>query len=274
MNATLTVLVDNNVSCDGLQAEHGLAMLLRYGERSLLLDAAQNGETLAHNAAALGAALERVDAVVLSHGHYDHTGGLDAVLRRRGPVDVYAHPDAFARRWANKPGRPMKDISCPHQFGKLCNSGARFHPVTAPERLDGGVLLSGPIGGPAWGSEGFAVSRADEMVRDGFRDELFVLVRGENGWAVITGCCHRGLANTLHSAEFLSHSEPIRTIIGGLHLRGADAVELQSVVELLEAKGRPDVHPLHCTGEDSVAYLRRQLGECIHTAAAGSRIEL
>jgi len=271
MAVELLVLVDNHAGSEDLLAEHGLAVVLSAGGRQILFDASASGQTVCHNAERLGVDLGAIDAAIISHGHYDHTGGLDAVVARRPGLPIYAHPGAFSRRWSGHSGQPMRDISCPHTVEKLCDRGAVFHAVRAPEMLAEWLVLSGPVGGPPPPRQPFVVRKADEIVVDAFEDELFCLLRGESGWVVLTGCCHRGLANTLRAARFLAHDEPIAAVIGGLHLGDAADAELEQVVGLLDRYGRPTVYTCHCTGERAAAFLAERLGEKVQPVQAGWR---
>lgn len=272
MSVELVILVDDSAASDGLRAEHGLSILLSGPRRKLLFDAGPSEEALLVNAAALDVDLDDVDTVVVSHGHRDHTGGLAALVQRRPGLKVYVHSGAFDRRWSDEPGQPLKDISCPHSIEKLYQSGAEFHSVTHAERLASWLLISGPIGGPKHGRDVFVVRKAGEMVVDGFEDEVFLLVRGEQGWAVVTACCHRGLRNTLRTARFLARGEPLVALIGGLHLQRAGRDELEQTVDLFRQHELQHLYPCHCTGEQAVGFLRQCLPGLVHPLSAGSRV--
>jgi len=274
MATELVILVDNRAVTADLVTEHGLAILIRGPGGKVLFDAGLTAHALLRNAEVLGVEVSSIDAAVVSHGHYDHTGGLAAVAERRRGLKLYAHPGVFARRWAEKPGQTLRDVSCPHSLARLIRAGATFCPTEAPQMVEGWLLLSGPIGGPKGAEEDFIIRKGDQMLIDGFEDEMFCMVRGKSGWAVITGCCHRGLKNTLRSAKFLAHDEPIAAIVGGLHLRSTPQAGMQGIVELLKAFGEPAVHACHCTGDAAAAYLAERLPGKVHPVGAGSRIEV
>jgi 7,8-dihydropterin-6-yl-methyl-4-(beta-D-ribofuranosyl)aminobenzene 5'-phosphate synthase len=274
VNVELVILVDDTARSDALRAEHGLSILISGPRRKALFDAAATAETLLANAEQLGVDLAEVDTVVISHGHYDHTGGLAAAVKRRPGLKVYVHAGAFNRRWADEPGKPLRDISCPHSIERLYQSGAVFHSVTAPERLEEWLVVSGPIGGPKHGPDTFVVRKGGEMVVDGFEDEMYALVRGRKGWTAVTGCCHRGLKNMLRSARFLARGRPLVGLIGGLHLYRAGEEEIQRTAELIRRFGIQEVYPCHCTGAEAVRRLEEALPGQVHPLAAGSRVAL
>ncbi len=272
MSVEVRILVDNTAARDGLRGEHGLSMLISGPGKTVLFDAGAAGETLRTNAEKLGIDLSGLDTAVISHGHYDHTGGLVHVVQQCPGLNVYGSSGAFSRRWSDHPGRPLKDVSCPHSIEQLCGLGAVFHSVTHPEMLADWLVISGPIGGPKHGREVFVVRKAGEMVVDGFEDELCLLVRGHDGWIVLTGCCHRGLRNTLRTARFLVHDEPLTAIVGGLHLRSARPHELDEAVSLVDEYDVRNLYPCHCTGDAATEHLSRELPGRVHPLSAGSRV--
>ena len=274
MSVEILILVDNVASGEALRAEHGLSLMVSGPARRVLFDAGATPETLLANAKALGVDLSILDEAVISHGHYDHTGGLAEVVRLRPGLKVYVHAGAFNRRWSDKPGKPLRDISCPHSIERLYQSGAVFHSVAHPERLAGWLVVSGPIDGPRCGREAFVVRKGGEMVADGFEDEIFLLAKGERGWVVVTGCCHRGLENTLRAAKSLARNQPVVAVVGGLHLRNASGSELAETVDLLDRQGIEDVYPCHCTGDKATAFLAEKLPGHVHPVSVGSRIVL
>jgi 7,8-dihydropterin-6-yl-methyl-4-(beta-D-ribofuranosyl)aminobenzene 5'-phosphate synthase len=272
MSVEFVIVVDSAPGVEAVKAEHGLSVLVSGPGRKVLFDAGATGETLLANAEALGLDMASLDAVVISHGHCSHTGGLPAVAQLRAGLKVYAHRGAFSRRWSNQPGQPLQDVSCPHSIERLCQSGAVFHPVTNAEQLEKWLVISGPIGGPKHGRDVFVVRKGGEIVVDGFEDELCLLARGDGGWAVLTGCCHRGLKNTLRTARFLTRGEPLAALVGGLHLGKASPQEVEETADLLRQYELRDVYPCHCTGAAAVELLHQKLPGQVHPLGIGSRV--
>ena len=152
--------------------------------------------------------------------------------------------------------------------------GLEIVPVADPMRLHEELILSGPIGGPPGRDDRFVIRRQDDLVADPFADELFVMARGQAGWTVLTGCCHRGLVNTLRLAKYLAHQEPIAAVVGGLHLRQADAAELTAIAEALDKLGQPALHPGHCTGSAAIQHFRDHYGGKCEPLRAGMRLRI
>ena len=271
MSADLTIIVENTAE-DGLVAEHGLAVHIAADGRSFMLDASATPEALAANAAALSLDLAAVEGVIISHGHLDHTGGLPALLAARKGLQVYANPAAFARRWSARPDGPMHEIGWRSSPEILASHGVRFCPVETPHVLTDGLLISGPVGGPQPDLDRFVVQVGEELKADTFADELFVMARGADGWVVLTGCCHRGLKNTLHRAAFLARGEPICAVIGGFHLGRALPDQLADAGDALLAVDPKGVYPCHCTGKLGWEYLADKLPGKVHHVGAGTRL--
>ena len=265
-------MVENTAVDDGLAFEHGLSVHISTGEGEYLLDAASTPEALAANADALGLALSRLAGVVISHGHPDHTGGLPAALAARPGVQVFAHPRAFDRRWTNRPGRPRRQICWESGRADIAAAGAVFRAVRPPARLPGGIIVVSPAAGPQPALDHFLRETPGGPVEDTFADELFVMVPGEAGWVVVTGCCHRGLPHTLAAASEVSEGRPIRAVLGGFHLGQAPQAELHAAVAAIRAAGVGQVHPCHCTGQLGTDWLGEQLGDAVRPVGGGTKL--
>ena len=267
LSMRLTVLVENTSRRPDTVAEHGFAAYVETERGVILFDTGTTAEALAANARALGADLTRVTAIVLSHGHYDHTGGLSAALAAAPEAAVYFHWRCTAERWAQRFGF-RKSIGMPPP-SRLALDGARREPVAGPLLLPEGVMLSGPIPGPpAPAQAGFLVASDAGRQSDGFADETFLLARAPSGWVLLTGCCHRGLPNTLAHARRLSGGEPIHTVLGGFHLKRLPHRHLDAAISALEESGTREILAGHCTGEKAVVYLSA------HSAARVERLRV
>ena len=274
MSVELTILLDGP-SDPSAPADEGLSILVRGPGRTMLFDCGASAEALASSAEKFGPGASGLDGVILSHGHCDHTGGLAALASSLPQgTEVFVHAGAFSRRWADEPGSSLKELSCPHTAARLAGAGFRLHWVREPERIADWLILSGPIGGSLADEKSYVVRKGEELVVDNFEDEIFVLLRGQGGWVVLTGCCHRGLRNTLRCARFLAHEEPLLAIVGGLHLEDASQDRLDDAIEMFRQAPGMRIYPCHCTGQDVTEYLRAHLPEQVHPVGAGSKITL
>src|SRR5512136_2899936 len=143
MKYRITILCDNSVGVlSGTLGEHGFAALVEWQGGSLLFDTGQ-GETLLHNALRMNRDLHRVETVVLSHGHYDHTGGLLPLLRNCGGKDIFAHPAVFARRYRVKDSGESVPVGIPYEEAFLRGIGGRFSLGERFREIGPGIFLTG-----------------------------------------------------------------------------------------------------------------------------------
>ncbi|HUW58758.1 MAG TPA: MBL fold metallo-hydrolase [Planctomycetota bacterium] len=250
----ILVLVDNVSTRKDLRSEHGFSALLETDRGRLLFDVGSSGDAVLANAAVLGVDLTEVDAIALSHGHYDHTGGLAKVLEEAPRATLYVHPETAAKRWGSRLGF-RKSIGVSQ---RVLRAAERRKPVlvTAPTALPMGVTLSGTIPGPASpGEKGFTAEIAGVRGVDRFVDEMFVLAETPAGVVLVTGCCHRGLVNTLNHARTMTAGRDVVTVVGGLHMGKLTHTELDAAIAALQSAGTAQLIAGHCTGKDAVAYL-------------------
>jgi len=268
----LTVLIENTSHRGALVAEHGLALLLKTERGAVRFDAGATPAVLAANAAVLGTDLARMSAVVLSHGHYDHTGGLPAVLAAAPSARAYYHWRCAVPRWGRR-WWVRKPVGMPAESRRALESAAR-EPVASPVLLPEGVILGGPIPGPAAPAQkGFLADTQSGPRPDTFEDEMLALVRTVPGWVLVTGCCHRGVENTLAHAMTLTGGEPLHAIVGGLHLEDFRPRGLEPVVAALRGAGVREVLCGHCTGEAAQEYLAGHLQSRVQPIHVGFRYE-
>jgi 7,8-dihydropterin-6-yl-methyl-4-(beta-D-ribofuranosyl)aminobenzene 5'-phosphate synthase len=274
----ITCLVDNAVQLSsGLWGEHGLAYLIETGGQRVLFDTGQSGTVLLHNLKLLGIDPSSVDALAFSHAHYDHTGGLPALLGQLRPgIPLYANADLFRERFAQGDGAPRR-IGLPVSQGELADR-LTLRLSAEPQEIVPGVWTTGAITDrPEFEGRGRGLLMADagELVTDAYRDDMALVLQAGDRVALLCGCCHAGLLNTLaHVARHFP--QPVTLIAGGLHLAGVTEQDLARTGEVLAAlPALQRIHPGHCTGEGAILALAHALGPAlVRFGVAGTVIEL
>jgi 7,8-dihydropterin-6-yl-methyl-4-(beta-D-ribofuranosyl)aminobenzene 5'-phosphate synthase len=243
----------------GLRAEHGFSVLVtvRNGTASsaLLFDTGVSPDALAVNAGRLGINVGDLQGVVLSHGHFDHTGGLDglALLRGRSGLPLTVHPAVWTRRRLELPGG--RDLELPTlSRGALEREGFEVIERAQPSLLCGGILITGEVDRVTEFEHGMPAHRAwdghrwlhDPTVIDD--QALVISVRGR-GLVVITGCGHAGVVNIIRQAMRLTGVHRLLAVIGGFHLSGpAFEPVIEPTVAALTELAPELIAPGHCTG--------------------------
>jgi 7,8-dihydropterin-6-yl-methyl-4-(beta-D-ribofuranosyl)aminobenzene 5'-phosphate synthase len=213
---------------------------------------------IASNAEALGIDLSAVDTVALSHGHYDHVGGLADVLRRTaGPVTVYGHPAAFQPKYRRYPDG-VKEIGMPG----LCRAALQRPGVTVraeagPVEIADGVHLTGAIPRLHAEERGNPNFRLDPegALPDPLEDDQALYASTPSGTLVLLGCAHAGVINTLDYIRQLTGGAPLRAVLGGMHLRSASPARLAWTIAQLRRGSIEELYPAHCTGAEATAAL-------------------
>lgn len=255
-------------------AEHGLSCLVKVfsgnKEHAILLDAGLSAECLPWNACQMGVSLTGIETVVLSHGHYDHTGALEKIVSGAGrQVPLVAHPDAFLHRRLNIPGQGVFNQRCPDAVA-LKKDGADIKLRSEPSTLAAGhLLVTGEIErktGFEKGMPGAEIERDRKWETDAIRDDQALVMSVKNkGLVVLSGCAHAGIINTVEYTKKITGTDRVHAVLGGFHLSGK-AYE-QVVPPTIEAMKRisPEyVVPMHCTGWSTInRFMEAMPGKCI-----------
>ena len=272
---TIQILCDNNIEGLDFLGEHGFAALVTHKTSTYLFDTGQ-GHTLPHNAAQAGIRFADLTAVLLSHGHYDHTGGLEWVLGQTGPLRIHAHPDVFSPHLAQRadgPGKPLRPVGCPRTQEELEAAGGRFvfHSATtaiAPglwfisgyeRRLDqtpadGKLMLAGEAG----------------PVPDPIAEDASLLMETDTGPVLLLGCAHGGVLNILDHIRDRLGITRLQAVLGGTHLMFFTPDQVLAVITALERFEVGMVGVSHCTGDAAARQLALHFDRRFHRAAAGS----
>ena len=270
----LTCLVDNCASRGtSLWGEHGLSFLIETAAGNVVWDTGQSGSVLRHNIHELGLHGTALAAAALSHAHYDHTGGLAALLEMYPGLTVYAHGDVFRERYSQRKG-VARAIGIASQKKQL-ETQTTFHLSDSPQEILPEVWTTGGIrhrAYPQGKSPHHVVLEGGKFVADGYVDDMSLVLRTERGIVLLCGCCHAGLRNTIAAVRAQYH-EPLLGIVGGTHLAGADEVELRVLVEVLRTEGVPLLYLNHCTGERALQALDRAFGQRVAPCPAGTILE-
>lgn len=271
----LTWVVDDSASRP-LWVEHGYAMWIAAPGGQVLLDTGGSGDVLLHNLGVLGLDPEWLDALVLSHGHDDHTGGLAALLSTlRSGTPVFAHPTLFTQRYSTKSGElrerglRVSQHDLPGHVVFSLNAG--------PIEVVPGVWTTGevqPRPDPEGRSPHHFAKRGDDMVADPYADDLSLVVRvAGDRMLLLCGCCHAGLLNTLAQARRV-RQEPIMAVAGGVHLAGAPDEAIDKTVSTLGTMDSLRALWLgHCSGQEILEAARADLsGVLVRQGSAGRHL--
>ncbi|MEM4703563.1 MAG: MBL fold metallo-hydrolase [Candidatus Bathyarchaeia archaeon] len=240
-------------------AEHGFSMLIRVfvgqEKHSVLFDAGISKDGVATNTKRMGLDLGEVECIVLSHGHYDHFGGLLHLLKtlNRDKLPIIVHKDMFRPRGvANADGTIRKYPAFPSEK-KV--KPAKYVKTTQPSKIaDGTILVTGEVPRKTEFEKGFMQQRAlvkgkwqpDPWVWD---DRALVLNVKHKGLIVLSGCAHAGIINTVLYAKELTKTDAVYAIMGGFHLAGKDHEHaIGKTVEKLKELQPTLIAPSHCTG--------------------------
>ena len=271
----ITVLVENSVHRQGLVGEHGLCFHIQSGEHSLLFDTGQT-DLAVINTETLRLPLHRVEAIVLSHGHYDHTGGVPAMLEVVPEARVYLHPAAFENKFSHNHAGPARKIGMSDCVAQAIRHHAGgFIETTARTEIMEGVFATGEIPrATTYEDTGGAFFLDAEGTRpDPLVDDQALVVDLGRSVVLLLGCAHSGVVNTLNHVWQLTGGKPVSAVIGGLHLGSASEGRIQQTIARLRAAQLEMLAPAHCTSLPATAKLWSAFPDLCRPAGVGTVFE-
>jgi 7,8-dihydropterin-6-yl-methyl-4-(beta-D-ribofuranosyl)aminobenzene 5'-phosphate synthase len=261
--AELTILVDDSANTDkpDLLAKHGLSFFIKTetsdGELAFMMDAGPASNILLHNIERIGIDLRKTEAVLVSHAHYDHAGGLIETLKCIGKrVPVIAHPKIFNPKFKMKPS--LKFIGASFKLHDVETAGGIPLLATSPVKIAEGIIATGEVERKLAfeKAEGFWTVENGKFVEDVMPDDQALIISIEDkGLVVVAGCAHSGIINTIKYAQKITETSRVYAVLGGFHLRDADNNRIQATVNGFTKLDPKFIGPCHCTGSKAVNQL-------------------
>jgi len=264
----IVTLIENLVYKQGLTAEHGLSIYIETKNRKILFDTGQSGLFL-QNAQKLGIAIEDIDSLVLSHGHYDHTGGLYPFLAKNNKAKVFAKKDIFTPKY-HGPNRFIGTL----RNEKLLDDRL-IYIETITEIAEGifivpDIIIHNPLDTHF---KGMNKKVGSEFISDEFDDELFMILKQNEQINILTACSHRGITNICNTAT--EHFKlPVGLILGGFHMKNCTTAQFGQIMNYFQQLKPKSIGVCHCTGVDKYAELANTLNLDVFYNYSGNEVAL
>ena len=249
----ITCLIENLVYRGGLLGEHGLSFHIQTDSNSILFDTGQTGNFI-KNAPKLGVSIEDIDTVIISHGHYDHSGGIEEFCKINKKANIYCKPEIFQAKYNGK-----KIIGF-EQFTGIDHE--RFLFVSEQIELHPGIWIHPEI--PIYDKKDtdwtyFTTEKDSTIIPDTFEDELFISIIHNNKLSIISSCSHRGITNITRKA-LEEHQLPIQLILGGFHIKDVSLDRTKLIADFFKEINPERIATCHCTGVEQYTELKQIFG--------------
>lgn len=276
MNAKITILIENYSPVSlGLTGEHGLSMYIEYNNNKYLFDVGQSGNAL-YNAFKLNKRIDSINSIILSHGHYDHVGGLEEFLKYiNRNINIYTPPKAFEKKYVINEHFGSKYIGFlqPKEYLET-NLKAKFIDLKEYEEIAKGMHTFShvPLTNDFEKSpDALKVKRDGKFVVDEFFDDLSLVLETDKGLVILLGCAHRGMVNICTEVK-KKLNKNIFAVIGGTHIQRYDKKYLSFIKDYIKSENIQVFAPNHCTAREVISYFNIEMKEIFVNACCGSEI--
>ena len=252
-NLSLTILAENRVANPKLLGEQGFSVFIHTEQGNLLFDTGQT-DTFIKNAKHINIDLNSIKKIVLSHGHYDHTGGLPYFVNQIKPIEIVCHPALLNKKYKVY-NETKLDIGNPWDKADLIEVGTQFNFKSHPSEVIEDIYISGEI--PRHSTyetinEEYMFKSKESYIHDEIHDDICLVINTDKGIVVLLGCGHAGTINSVKHAMRIMNSNKIYAIIGGMHLLHSSSDIIKQIIHNLEILDPEFIIPLHCTGFQAI----------------------
>ncbi len=273
----ITIICENRAGATiGVMGEHGFCALIEKNNEKILMDTGQ-GLTLKANAKALKIDLSDIKKIILSHGHFDHTGGLADLMPPKGMIDIYTHPDIFAPKYARHENKSKKkEVFIGNRFTREyleSNLNAKFHFKIKFSEISDGIFFSGVIPRQTdfeQPDKRLLVKEGTSFIQDPLKDDASLLIETSSGPVILTGCAHSGIVNIMNHFSKKTGYKSFYAVIGGTHLGFLNSDnQLRKTMEAFEQYNLNLIAVSHCTGNEAAAACYNRFKDKFAFANAG-----
>ena len=278
MGFKITNIYGNTALTDkGYKADYGNAFIIESKDKIVLFDTGWKGDILLHNLKNAGIDPDSIDTLVFSHGHFDHTRGLEEFLKNRTsskPLKIFLHPDALQEKNAKLIGKFILFLKLKEKFGNIgftdipdnLKEKVLFEFISNPHEIIPGLFTLGEITERnEKDATLFMLQKKDsKWVKDKVMDDLSLVCDTNSGLVLICGCCHAGLLNTLNKIDKKWPGKKIDAVIGGTHMMICKKKELEHISNVLSDKYKtPKLYLNHCSGDNTISFFDQKFGKDI-----------